>query len=527
MCKSIALIGFMGTGKDTVGRELARHTGKVFASTDRYVELMTGRTIMDIFAREGEDAFRAYEHVALSAIASTQNTVIATGGGIVVRPENRVLVKKSGRVVHLQASLDAIQKRLEGNTTRPLALDHDQVAALYRDREGKYGHADLMIDTTERSPGEIAQRIIDDLGIAVHFTSAEPLTVVVNTGHVSYPVVCRANALADPATLSSMIARKERVCIVTDPLVGTLYLDPLEQILRSLQNEVDHVIVPGGEQAKTFEQAARIFDWLMERRFSRSALLIGLGGGVVSDLTGFVAATFKRGMRCVFLPTTLLGQVDAAIGGKNGINHERGKNMIGTFYQPDGVIVDVGTLRTLSDEEFRNGMSEVIKYGITFDRDLFIHLEQEMDAIKARDLIVLARMIQTCVKIKGAIVAQDGQETQGIRQQLNFGHTIGHAIETLTRYRVTSHGQAVAIGMALEAHAAMDHGDLDVHEYERIIGLIAGYGLPIFLPDGLSMTEVREQIVQDKKVSGGTIALPVLLGIGKVVIKEEPCNAFL
>lgn len=527
MCRSIVLIGFMGTGKDTVGRELACCANRVFASTDRFVELMAGRTIMDIFTREGEDRFREYEHTALSAVISIPNAVIATGGGIVVRSENRALVKRSGHVVRLKARLEVIQQRLRACATRPLASDHDRVVALYHDREGMYEHADIVVDTTEQSPREIALRIVNALGIAVHSQAVERETVTVNAGCTSYPVICGTGLLADPATFASMITHGDRVSIVTNPLVGTLYLDSLAQALRHYQVELDHVIVPDNEQAKTLDQAAMIFDRLMERRFSRTSVLIGLGGGVISDLTGFAAATFKRGIRCVFIPTTLLGQVDAAIGGKNGINHECGKNMIGTFYQPDGVIADVATLRTLPDKEFFNGMAEVIKYGITLDRGLFAFLEREKAAIKARDLAILTRMIMTCVRIKGGIVAHDERETKGVRQQLNFGHTIGHAIETITGYRVVSHGPAVAIGMAIEARAAVDHGDLALHEYDRIIDMISSYGLPTTLPRGLDMAAVREQVYQDKKIKGETIDLPVLRRIGQILIKEVPCNAFL
>jgi len=527
MSKSIMLIGFMGTGKDTVGRDLARRTGMGFISIDRYIELSQDKTIADIFRHHGEKKFRDMEHSALLTILALPHTVIATGGGIVARPENRMLIQENGMVVHLTACLEVIQKRLKECTTRPLALEPDQIARLYRDREGMYDIADITVATDQRTPDEIVENILGNLAIEPLGHSIEQTEMTVETQSASYKVLCGSGLFSDQTIFQAVAADSCRVCIVTNPLVGALYLDPLQQILQHVTRAIDHVIVPDGEQFKTMTSAFMIYDHLMKQRFSRSDLLVGLGGGVISDLTGFVAGTFKRGMRCVFIPTTLLGQVDAAIGGKNGINHDQGKNMIGMFYQPEKVISDVRVLQTLSEQEFQNGMAEVIKYGITHDQGLFAMLEQKQDTINVREQTIMAEIVKHCVKIKSAIIARDERETLDIRHQLNFGHTIGHAIETLTQYQHVAHGQAVTMGMVAEARAAVEHGYLDVQELDRIVNLIADYGLPTTMPHDLDMNSVRTLLSLDKKARGDAIKMPILQSIGNVTVKEVPCATFL
>jgi len=527
MSDPIILIGFMGTGKDTVGMVLARKTGMGFISTDRFIELSHGKSIMDIFNDEGEEQFRELERSALNLIVTLHHTVIATGGGIVMQPENRTLLKKSGIVVHLTASLDVIQERLRACCIRPLALDPGEIARVYHDRQGMYDIADITVATGDLTPGDIADHILQDLEIRSRSTPIQPVEMDVATPSAPSKVICGTDLLNDQAILRSVIGDSLRVCVVTNPLVGALYLDPLKNIFQSMKPGIEQVILPDGEEYKTWSSAQIITDHLMKKRFSRSDILIGLGGGVISDITGFVAATFKRGMRCVFFPTTLLAQVDAAIGGKNGVNHDQGKNMIGTFYQPEKVISDVDALKTLPEKEFQNGMAEVIKYAIIHDKELFTMLEKEHDRITARDRDIVVRVIERCVQLKSAMVVRDERETLGIRHILNYGHTVGHAIETLTRYQSLTHGQAVAMGMVIEAKAAVNHGYLDVQDYDRIVVLIKDYGLPATIPDDLNMKAVRELVTMDKKVQRERIIMPVVQHIGAVVVKEVSCKTFL
>jgi 3-dehydroquinate synthase len=526
MADSIVLIGFMGAGKDAVGKELARRTGMAFISIDRVIELMQNRTITDIFAHEGEGRFRAYEQAALSAVGGISSAVVATGGGIVLRPENRALLKKSGTVVHLQASLETVQERLKGYSARPLAVDPGQIAQVYREREGMYDFADRTYITDQKTPAAVTEKILRDLQITVASTTSRNSTVVVKTPYKEYPVICGSGPQAYTPFKQAVIKDTDHVCLVTNPLVGGLYLDPFYTMLEDNGCEVEHVIIPDGESFKTLATASRLYDHLMKIHFSLSGLVIGMGGGVITDVTGFVAGTYKRGVRCAFIATTLLGQVDAAIGGKNGIDHAQGKNMIGTFYQPEWVIDDVMVLGTLSDREFRNGMAEVIKYAITHDHVLFSMLEQNHHKILARDPALLQEVITRCIRIKSKIVARDERETLGIRCQLNFGHTIGHAIETLFKYQHMSHGQAIAIGMTEEAKAAMNRGYLDRKHYLQIIDLIRLYDLPYTLPSTIGIEEIRATMLHDKKTKGETITLPIPVKIGTVSTKEVSCKTY-
>lgn len=527
MSKPIFLIGFMGAGKDTVGKNLAHCLGMGFLSTDRFIELAQAKTITEIFHNEGEAQFRVYEQSVLSKIQSLCNTVVATGGGIVVPSENHDLLKKCGVVVQVAAPLEMIQERLRECSTRPLALSPDHIARVYRDREGMYDFADITVTADRRSPEQIAEQILLDLNIAPLPLSFDRKDIMVKTPSASCLVACGTRVMSDKSLLKELIGNSSRVCIVSNPLVSALYFDPIQSMFSNISVRADHVIVPDGEQFKTKDSISKIHDHLMTERFNRKDLVIGLGGGVISDLTGFAAATFKRGMRCAFISTTLLGQVDAAIGGKNGINHDQGKNMIGTFYQPECVINDVNVLRTLPEIEFRNGLAEIIKYAVIHDSTLFSMLEQQSEAIKRRDPALLMGMIMKCVSIKGAIVAQDERENLNLRQQLNFGHTIGHAIETLTQFQEIPHGQAVAIGMAAEAKAAMDNGYLDKSQYDRIIGVIAQYELPYELPNSLTAHDMKTVVLHDKKAFGETIIMPIPTKIGTVLIKEVSCKTYL
>jgi len=317
------------------------------------------------------------------------------------------------------------------------------------------------------------------------------------------------------------------VAIISNPLVGALYIDELENTLIKEGIKPYICIIPDGEKYKTLDTIKSIFDMLLKENMDRSAHLIALGGGVVGDLAGFVASTLKRGIALIQIPTTLIAQVDSSIGGKTGFDHPLGKNMIGTFYQPDIVIIDIKKLLTLPEKEFRNGLAEVIKYGITKDVTLFDILEKRQKEILNRDIELLEEIVTRCVRIKKEVVEEDEKEEKGIREVLNYGHTIGHIIETLTGYSKYSHGQAIAIGMVKEAELAGQENLLSKNDLSRIKNLIQKYELPTSIPENIDLDEMRKCVVQDKKVRKGKIRLPVPTGIGKIIFREVECKKFL
>lgn len=528
MSENIILIGFMAAGKDTVGRVLARQTGRSFLSTDELIELRENRTISEIFNDAGEGYFRRLEREILEKIKDVKNTVIATGGGIVLDRENRELLLKMGKVVHLYADLDTLKMRLAQRPERPLIKKPTDIERILKERKGKYDFACLKIDVFTKNPPGIADEIIKRLKIRedLHPLPLKKIMINCRSGH--YPVYIGAG-IFNGEEADSLFSKKgvKKGTIITNPFVGALYLDRVIGFLERYDLEVRYFTLPDGESYKNLDIVSLIYEFLLKNNTSRFEPLIALGGGVVGDLTGFVASTYKRGMPFIQVPTTLLAQIDASIGGKNGVNHRYGKNVIGTFYQPEMVIVDVNFLQSLPDREFRNGIAEMIKYGLTADQELFYLLEENREKILKRDVCLLAELVVRSIKIKSGIVEEDEKELKGKREILNFGHSIGHAIEMLSGYSRFSHGEAVAIGMVEESRIAVARGFLKQEKFERIKEILESYGLPAFPPAGLKKDDIRDVLYQDKKVKGGYIRVPFLMDIGRVELKEVLCKDFL
>jgi 3-dehydroquinate synthase len=287
---------------------------------------------------------------------------------------------------------------------------------------------------------------------------------------------------------------------------------------------VEQLVLPDGEEYKTLDTLNSVFDRLLERRFDRRCTLIALGGGVIGDLTGFAAACYQRGVAFIQVPTTLLSQVDSSVGGKTGVNHPLGKNMIGAFHQPQCVIADTDTLNTLDERQLHAGLAEVIKYGLINDRAFFDWLDDNLDRLLARDPEALAYAIERSCRDKAAIVAEDETEA-GTRALLNLGHTFGHAIETGMGYGAWLHGEAVGTGMVLAAQLSARLGWLAVADMERVVSLIARAGLPTAAPTALDSRRFLELMAVDKKVQDGLLRLVLLKGIGQAVITAEATSA--
>ena len=334
-------------------------------------------------------------------------------------------------------------------------------------------------------------------------------TLKVDVGHAAYPILIGPGLLRDRALLDSVLPGSD-VAVVTNTTVAALYLSVLRASLGA--RRVAHCVLADGEQHKNLQTMASVFDAMVEARLNRDATILALGGGVVGDMAGFAAACYQRGVGYVQIPTTLLAQVDSSVGGKTGVNHPGGKNLIGAFYQPLAVIADTDTLATLPDRELRAGLAEVIKYGCVWDPSLFEWLERHIDDLNRRDAPALAHAIERSCDIKATVVGRDERESN-LRAILNFGHTFGHAIESATRYETYLHGEAVGLGMLMAADLSRRLGLIDTADAARIRDLLTRAGLPTDTPR-IGAARAFELMRMDKKVLGGTVRLVLLESLG-------------
>lgn len=341
--------------------------------------------------------------------------------------------------------------------------------------------------------------------------------VDVELGERSYPIYTGGGLLRRAAELLDE-RLTEQTLIVTSAVVEPLYLERLQDGLGGAP--ACALVLEEGERHKTFAAVDRIITRLLEERFNRTCTLLALGGGVVGDITGFAAACYQRGVRYAQVPTTLLAQVDSAVGGKTAVNHRLGKNMIGAFHQPVAVLSDTDALDTLPPREFRAGVAEVIKYGLSNDAPFFDWLEDNMEALLRRDQDCLAHAVATSCRNKAAVVAQDEREA-GRRAILNLGHTFGHALETALDYRDWLHGEAVAVGMAMAAHLSVKAAGLPAADAARVTALLERAGLPVKLPPAAAPARLRELMAVDKKNQHGRLRLVLLEGIGRAVVTAE------
>lgn len=342
-------------------------------------------------------------------------------------------------------------------------------------------------------------------------------TLQVELADRSYPIHIGAGLLDHPELLAPHVHGKQ-ILIVSNETVAPLYLEKTRALFRDVQCDV--VVLPDGEQYKNLDTLNLVFDALLSNRHSRQTTLVALGGGVVGDITGFAAACYQRGVNCIQIPTTLLSQVDSSVGGKTGVNHALGKNMIGAFHQPVCVLADTETLITLADRELSAGLAEVIKYGLIRDLAFFLWLEENMAKLTARDPQALSHAIEHSCRNKAEVVAADEKEG-GVRATLNFGHTFGHAIETGTGYTSWLHGEAVGVGMLMAAEMSMRLGHLDREAVQRIDRIIDRARLPTRGPADLSTDRFIELMGVDKKVHNGKIRLVLLEGLGHSVITSD------
>ncbi|MEX0781110.1 MAG: 3-dehydroquinate synthase [Dehalococcoidia bacterium] len=529
MTTSIVLVGLSGSGKSTVGRLLAERLGWEFAGTDEEIARLHEAEVGDVFQELGEARFREQEARLLDRMAAQPNTVVATGGGALTTARGRRAAAR-GLVVWLRVTPEEAARRLAAdpaNERRPL-LARDpltRLVALIDDRAHLYERADSALDVDGRTPDEVAAlvegawrqehlsaRTLDRLdplrGIAAEVRTADSGS--------TYPIIVRDDALSDLGAVCREVGLRGTAFVLTDEVIAPLYRNQAHLSLNDCGYATQSLVIRSGEQHKDIGTLALIYDWLLECRAERSDFLVCLGGGVVTDMGGFAAATVLRGIRFVHVPTTLLGMVDAAIGGKTGVDHPRGKNMVGAFAQPSAVVIDPTVLATLPERQVRAGWAELVKHGLILDAALFAELE---GAVTGGAATPTAAHIARSVAIKAEVVSTDERES-GLRTLLNYGHTLGHAIEAVTGYTTYLHGEAVAIGMHAAGLISVDMRLLSPAGLARQQAALRACGLPEHAP-GLAIDAVLEATLSDKKVRAGAIQWVLLDSIGRAVVRND------
>ncbi len=523
--KPIAIWGFMGSGKTSVGKALAQKLGYEFIDTDEVIAQRFGKPIPQIFAEEGETAFRRAESELLTELLQRQRIVIATGGGMPTVPENLASLRTKALNFYLRVPTDVLYERLATVRDRPLlegfADRYWRIATLLRQRERFYTQAQFIIHCGRQTPEQIAERIF----AWVRALENDDDAVTVDLQERSYYVLVGNDLLSRVERISQASNLQPPFAVVHDESVdkfGELICERLGRLGKSERRGV-----PSGEASKNIEQAIALWHWLAEMAMPRNGTLFAIGGGVIGDLVGFVAATYMRGVHYVQVPTTLLAMVDSSIGGKTAIDLPHAKNLVGAFHQPSLVISDLTTLKTMPDRAFIAGLAEVVKYGVIADPALLQYLHHNADFILRRHPTALRAIIARSASVKANVVALDEREQTGLRMILNYGHTFGHALEAATNFQLL-HGEAVSIGMTAEAYLAWRLGWCEREILDEQTEVLQALELPTKLkevsgpvpePDLETLTEIMQR---DKKRKGSLLRFALPKRFGEISITDFP-----
>jgi len=520
----IFLTGLSGSGKSTVGRRVATLLNWDFVDTDDLLAARAGMPVGQALREYGEERFRQLESESLRDAASHEHVVIATGGGIVIAENNRAFMREQGQQVYLQTSVETAwqrvleQQRNAGKEVeRPLITGQDgqqRLRDLLAARAAWYEQAPVHIATDAMTLERVAQQIVVEVLARGQLLAPASTRISTNlrlTNAISQAVIEWGSFCQLPEALR-VTGAQQRVFVITDSSVGALYAACTHNLLEQAGLEPQIFTVPAGESSKSFACFQQIIDWLVEQHAERAEPLVALGGGVVGDLVGFVAACYRRGVPLIQVPTTLLAQVDSAIGGKTGINHALGKNLIGAFYQPKLIFVDPAVLLTLPERAYREGWAEIVKYGVILDAELFAMLEERLPDLKRRDADLLTEVVARCIRLKMDVVQADERDS-GLRNILNYGHTFGHALEATTAYGTWLHGEAVSIGMEVAGRIAVAHRLISERDLARQRNLLQAIGLPIAC-HGTDGEAILVAMQHDKKVQAGRTRwiLPTRIG---------------
>ncbi len=523
--KPIAIWGFMGSGKTSVGKALAQKLGYEFVDSDELIMQRFGKPITQIFAEEGEAAFRKAESELLTELLQRQRIVIATGGGMPTVPENLAALRTKALNFYLRVPTDVLYERLATVRDRPLlegfADRYWRIATLLSQRERFYTQAQFTVNCGRQTPDQIAERIL----AWVRALENDDDAVTVDLQERSYHVLVGSDLLSRIERIAEAGNLQPPFAVVHDESVessGKLVCERLSRLGKSERKSV-----PSGEASKNIEQAISLWHWLAEMAMPRNGTLFAVGGGVVGDLVGFVAATYMRGIAYAQIPTTLLAMVDSAIGGKTAIDLPHAKNLVGAFHQPSLVVSDLITLKTMPDRAFIAGLAEVVKYGVIADPTLLRYLRDNADLILRRHPLALRAIIARSASVKASVVSLDEREQTGLRMILNYGHTFGHALEAATNFQLL-HGEAVAIGMTAEAYLAWRLGWCDREVLDEQSEVLRALELPTKLkevsepvpePDIATLTETMQR---DKKRKGSLVRFALPKRFGETAVTDFP-----
>lgn len=533
----IFLYGPPGSGKTSVGRELAKSLALPFVDLDQLIEEQTGKSIQEIFDEQGEDGFRKLEKKALQDVAKLDWGVIALGGGTLLTHENKQLVEQVGVIASLSASESVLVERLEtGQVNRPLLVndgeetpDTGKLRALLDQRAGHYASFKFQIGTDSKGPDELVLEIETTLGaFHVRGMAARAGNARGKVSGLARPVSTGYDIRISPALDSLGVALRMNgmsgpIVIVTDQNVAEGYLSRIERSLQAEDYPTRAVIIPPGEESKTMVIVSQLWEAFLDAGLERGSSVVALGGGVVGDLAGFAAATYMRGIPWVNVPTSLLAMVDASLGGKTGVDLPQGKNLVGAFHAPRMVLVDPSALETLPRDEQRSGMAEVIKAGLIGDPKLFNLSRNSLEVIKED----FEEIIRRAMAVKIQVIEADPFE-EGLRAVLNLGHTVGHAVEKVSNYTIR-HGEAVAIGMVAEARLSERIGLAERGLADEIADACKLIGLPVDIPENLPREDILEAMKVDKKREGAKVkfALPVKIGEVRPGVEVSDIEALL
>ncbi len=492
--KHIFLYGPPGTGKSTVGKKLAHNLKLPFIDLDRVIETNAGMSIPQIMEQQGEPVFRDLESAAFMNLLAEKESVVALGGGALLRDENRVFAEGNGKVVLLMAELSTLLERLHTESGKRPLLSGDlkeKLSSLLAKRAEHYNSFPTLIHVDGKTAEQNAHHAQAALGRHHLSAMGEYDAIVGDAG--------RAFSMTD----------FQNPIIVTDENVAKFHLEKMQALLQAKA-----VIIPAGEEHKNLETISLLWKSFLENGLDRKSTVIALGGGVLSDMAGFAASTYMRGIAWVAVPTTLLSMVDASLGGKTGFDLPEGKNLIGAFYPPKLVLADPQLLGTLPEAELISGMAEVVKHGIISDPELFNLCLRGLDWVKNNLEEVVKRA--TAVKIK--VIEEDPYE-KGIRAALNLGHTVGHAVELVSKFKLR-HGEAIAIGTVAEAKYSAQIGLAGDGLVEAITESFKSLGLPVQIPEAMPREEIIRAMRVDKKKTAKAIRFALPVEIGKVELVE-------
>ncbi len=517
MRRPLLLAGFMATGKSTVGRLVAEREGAAFVDLDALIEQRAGASVARIFDEHGEAAFRKLEREELSRVLDAgYAAVVALGGGALARRQTRLDALDRAVVVTLDAPPDEILQRARLEGGRPL-LDvpdpAERVAELLEQRRPGYLEAHACIDTGGRDPGEVA-------ALAAEVWRKDPLAVA--AGERSYAVDIGQGVAS--AAVARLAQGASLGLVVSDSNVAPLHAAPIVRAVSGAVPRASRVVLHAGEQHKNLDAPRRIWDAALQAGADRRSIVVAVGGGVVSDIAGFAAATWMRGIAWIGVPTTLLAMVDASVGGKTGVDFGPGKNLVGAFWQPRGVVCDVDLLATEPERGYVAALAEVVKTALIGDPELFSLLEAQGAAVRARDPGVVAEVVRRSIRVKARIVGLDERES-GIRATLNLGHTVGHALEAQGGYTRLGHGEAVSLGLVAALAIGRELGYSPPALVERTVGLLRSLGLPSSL-SGEPLAEAAALVGHDKKRAGDRLRFVVARDVGQVETVELGIEAF-